>query len=204
MKKLLFILGASFILCHNTHAQAFEKGKSFATIGYGLGFGFSSLSAAYASNSGYKTGAFGPIAVAYEYGVTDNIGIGGGINYSTFWAGWDEKTVVYNPLPTNKTYSYTWRLSALQVLGRANYHFPIKNDKLDLYGGVGLGFTKFGYSWESTNPDFNESSYNISLGSAVGYSLNLGGRYLFNDNVGAYAEIGYGLSIFNAGLAFRF
>jgi hypothetical protein len=32
----------------------------------------------------------------------------------------------------------------------------------------------------------------------------VGARYHFNDNVGVYAELGYGLALMNAGLTFKF
>jgi opacity protein-like surface antigen len=206
-KKLLLLVFTAFVMCQNMNAQALEKGKSVLQVGYGFGSGWSSLTSLYASNSGYKTSSFGPIASSYEYMITDKIGIGAGFNYASASATWTQEDQNFNfstGAVTTNIYEYTWKLTVIQFLGRANYHFPIKNDKLDLYGGLGLGFTNFGTSWESTDPDFDKNSYNISLSSPFGYSLNLGARYFFTNNIGAYAELGYGISYFNAGLAFKF
>ena len=43
-----------------------------------------------------------------------------------------------------------------------------------------------------------------SYGSAAGLSAYVGGRYFFTDNVGVFAEAGYGVSYLTIGAAFSF
>jgi opacity protein-like surface antigen len=208
MKKILLLLGASLILCQNSNAQAFGKGKNFVTAGYGVGLGFSSFTLAYAGKSGYKTSSFGPVLGTYEYGISKYIGVGANISYATASAGWEDDKITITTFPSysysSKRYAYTWQVNALQVLGRANFHIPIRNDNLDLYGGLGVGYFNFSTSWTSTDPSFNESLYNISNPIPVAFTLQFGCRYFFTNNFGAYAEVGWGLALANAGLAFKF
>ena len=43
-----------------------------------------------------------------------------------------------------------------------------------------------------------------TYGSGLGFSLFLGSRWFFSDNLAAFAELGYGVSILNAGIALKF
>jgi hypothetical protein len=47
-----------------------------------------------------------------------------------------------------------------------------------------------------------ESSWSGS-GSGVAYSLFVGGRYYFNQHIGVFAELGYGVAWLNLGVAFH-
>jgi hypothetical protein len=49
-----------------------------------------------------------------------------------------------------------------------------------------------------------ENAQNINFGTPIGYQIFGGARYMFNDNFGAYAEVGYGLSVANAGITIAF
>jgi opacity protein-like surface antigen len=89
-------------------------------------------------------------------------------------------------------------------MARGAYHFNVRNRQFDPYAGVGIGFLKYNYKWESNDPGFNEGAYNINIGTPLGYQIFLGARYMFNDNFGAYAEVGYGLSVANAGITLAF
>ena len=131
--------------------------------------------------------------MSYERGITDNIGVGLAIGYSSYGATW-----------LQTTYDFKYRWTTLSVMARGAYHFNVRNRQFDPYAGVGVGFLKFGYKWESADPNFNEDLYNVNLGTPLGYQIFLGARYMFNDNFGAYAELGYGLSVANAGLTLAF
>jgi hypothetical protein len=40
--------------------------------------------------------------------------------------------------------------------------------------------------------------------SAILYGAHLGARYYFTDNIGAHAELGYGISVLTLGASFKF
>jgi opacity protein-like surface antigen len=192
MKKVLFIM---LVLClgSNVNAQFFERDINYLNIGYGIGLGGGNLLNAYQMNDNYKFRRLGPVAFSYERGVTDNIGIGVSIGYSSYGADWAE---------TNYNYKYRW--TTLSIMARGAYHFNVRNRQFDPYVGAGVGFLKFGYNWETNQPGFNENAQNINFGTPIGYQIFGGARYMFNDNFGAYAEVGYGLSVANAGITIAF
>jgi opacity protein-like surface antigen len=192
MKKVLLIAILTS-LGLNTNAQFFEKDINYINAGYGLGLGYGRLLNAYQANEGYKFSGFGPVALSYERGITDNIGLGVAIGYSSYGGTW---------LQTGYDYNYRW--TTLSIMARGAYHFNVRNRQFDPYAGVGIGFLKYNYKWESNDPGFNEGTYNINIGTPLGYQIFLGARYMFNDNFGAYAEVGYGLSVANAGITLAF
>ena len=59
---------------------------------------------------------------------------------------------------------------------------------------------------------YNIASYSVSggytgtnnHGSGLGYSFLLGARWFFTNNLAAFAELGYGVSVINAGISFKF
>ncbi|MCE2711571.1 MAG: porin family protein [Cryomorphaceae bacterium] len=190
MKKLTLLLFLFSTTLSN--AQVFESGSNHVSLGYGLGLGYGRLLNAYQAYDGYKFSGFGPVQLAYEHGITDNIGVGGSVGFSSYGGTW---------LQTNYNYKYSWK--TLSIMVRGAYHFDVRNRDIDPYGGVGIGFMKYSYSWTSSDPNFNEANYNVSSASPLGYQIFVGARYHFTDNLGAYAELGYGLALFNAGLTFK-
>jgi hypothetical protein len=86
--------------------------------------------------------------------------------------------------------------------GRANYHFNFGMDKLDAYAGLTLGW-EIG-TWSSSNDadDYWLKYYGDYSGLYFGFQA--GARYFFTNNIGAFAEAGYGLTYIKAGLAFKF
>jgi len=88
---------------------------------------------------------------------------------------------------------------------RGNLHFinPEKNDKLDIYMGIGFGlrFGKFNVS--SQYAEFTPSVKLPNL-SKIGFETTLGARYFLTDNIGVYAEFGPAKSLIQGGLSVRF
>ena len=67
--------------------------------------------------------------------------------------------------------------------------------KLDTYAGLLLGLAfRSGALFE------NENTNNTKLA----YGIFVGGRYMFHENIGAFAEIGWGVSAINIGLSLKF
>jgi outer membrane protein W len=195
MKKVMLFI-ATIVSASMLNAQVFEQGSNHVNVGYGFGLGYGRLLNAYSANEGYKFSGFGPAFLSYERGVTDNIGVGVSISYSTYGAKWIKDYTV-------QAYDYSYRWTTLAIMARGAYHFNVSNDKFDPYAGVGLGFMKFGYKWTTEDPSFNEANNNVSLGTPFGYQIFAGARYMFSDKVGGYAEVGYGLSVANFGLTVK-
>jgi hypothetical protein len=95
--------------------------------------------------------------------------------------------------PLGSYYSHSSRVLAGV---RGTFHYPFI-DKLDTYGGFGLGigYTHYsaGYYW---------SGYNSShVGLNAGFFL--GARYYLTERLAAFAEAGYGLGYLTVGVAFK-
>ncbi|MFD1145102.1 hypothetical protein ACFQ4C_28490 [Larkinella insperata] len=83
---------------------------------------------------------------------------------------------------------------------RGSYHFnellQLDNDKIDLYAGLGLVYS--GWSWNNNYGGFRNSIGGVDLGGHVG------GRYFFTENIGAFAEAGFGVAPLQLGVTFKF
>ncbi|MDP2914772.1 MAG: outer membrane beta-barrel protein [Candidatus Aminicenantes bacterium] len=126
-----------------------------------------------------------PIGASVEYGLTENIGIGGTV---TYW-GW-------NADPYGK---YTTIILSAEAL----YHLTnLKLDKIDLYGGAGLGFAINSFSYNSGW----SSDYWSPGGSGLDLGIIIGGRYYFspkmavslrimNSLIGSWSNFGAALGV---------
>ncbi|MDR1973025.1 MAG: hypothetical protein LBQ46_14020 [Treponema sp.] len=86
--------------------------------------------------------------------------------------------------------------------GRANYHINFGVNKLDTYAGLTLGW-EMGTWGSNNNTDDSWLRYYGNY-SAFHFGFQAGARYFFTNNIGAFAELGYGLSYVKAGLALKF
>lgn len=118
-----------------------------------------------------------PIGASFEYGIKDEISVGGYIGY----------TASNQDLGRGFAYKYSY----LIIGARGSYHYYFVDDpKLDTYGGLMLGYNVASAKWDGNGADPGTSA---SVGG-VAYSLFIGGRYAFTDQIGAFAELGYGIS----------
>jgi hypothetical protein len=150
------------------------KGVNLLNAGIGLG-----------SYGLYGTGGL-PLTASFEHGFTKNISAGINVGF------------------VQRKYWHDWKYTYLIFGARGSYHFNellnLSNPKLDVYGGAGLIYRhyKFKYTADGTTTDYKSS------GGSVDLDLHAGGRYMFNEHVGAYAEVGYGISPLQIGVAFKF
>lgn len=191
MKPFYAVLLLAVISAATTaHAQPFLKGSNVISAGIGFGSSF----------GGFNTSSQTPgLSLQYERGVwaIDGPGIislGGYAGYKSF--------KYSNQYTSQFTYNQKWSYTVVGV--RSAYHYNgIKSDKFDVYGGVLLSYNILSYSYDDNNPSgvkFNNAGY----GSTIGFSIFLGGRYFFTKNLAAQAELGYGVTFLNIGVAFKF
>ena len=192
MKKL-FLCITILTATLSVKAQNFEEERNFIQVGYGLGLGYGKILKAYEGFSGYSFSGFGPVAISYERGMTDNIGIGVQLGYSSYGGKWQQTD-----------YNYEYRYSTLSIMARGAYHFDVRNRNFDPYVGIGLGYSNYSVNYTSSLPGFNSEASDISIGSPLTYQLFVGARYMFNNNFGIYGEAGYGLSLLNVGVTLAF
>jgi hypothetical protein len=163
-------------------AGTYQVGTNVISAGIGLG---SSL-----ITGGYGSSTPG-ISLQYERGVWEAgpgiISLGGYIGY---------KGYSYS----NPDYSSKWNYTIIGFRGA--YHLTgIEVENLDVYGGLMLAFDNLSYS--ETN--YNGYAYSgSSYGSGVGLTAFVGAKYYFAGNLGAFAELGYGVSYLSIGLSYKF
>ncbi len=200
MKKLIFASAIMiFAATSTTFAQdgesAFQKGSSSVSVGYGFLspykslFKLSSLFGATDPDVSAKYSAIGPVALTYEYGATEKIGVGLQVGYATN----KNVTTDVNGLGAGKPYITTEKLTQLSVIARVNYHFG-NSAKFDPYAGLGLGYGNFTYKTTTNDPTDTPADlalFTIKVPGAFGITGQLGAKYYFSDNFGAYAEVGY-------------
>lgn len=167
-----------FLLFFSTvvHAQSFEQGDKLLNVGLGIG-----------NVLGSGSTVFPPTQVTFEYGVTESISVGGFIGYAANKVSYGIPfTSDSDEIKTTFTY----------FGARVSYHF-YNTEKIDVYGSGGLGY--YTSSISDGDPDY----YDIKLGGFA-YDISIGGRYYFNEKIGMFTELGYGISILQFGLAAKF
>jgi hypothetical protein len=154
--------------------DAYDKGKSYIDLGLGLGSEY---------------GASIALGGSYEYGFSSRISGGVYAYYEHF----NEGYVGYN-------YGYSFFYFGV----RASYHFAkdlkINNNKIDLYGGVGLGYATVNQSAPEAAAGYPADP---RYGSKINPDIFAGGKYYFAHRISAFAELGYGVSILRAGIGFK-
>lgn len=142
----------------------FSEGQIDINIGVGL------IPTFYTGNRGLL-----PLSVSGEYGVTDDISVGGYVGFST-----SNSSVI-----TKNDVRYTYTIIGI----RGSYHVNL-SEKLDTYFGLMLGYNRVNVKYDD---DFFFANYNPTSSSGI-YSGFIGSRYHFNEKMGVFAEIGYGIS----------
>jgi hypothetical protein len=73
-----------------------------------------------------------------------------------------------------------------------------------VYAGAGLFYRR--YSVKYTTPSVEEEEdFNLNAsGGELDFQLHAGGRYFFNNKLGAFAELGYGISPLQLGFTVKF
>ncbi len=174
-------------------AQTFNIGDKIVGLSIGVGGNYSAGST-YSS----QTPALG---ITYEQGVTDLgpgvLGIGGYLGYKSLSAKTD---YVFGPSRYN--YDWTWNYLIIGVRGVWHYNDWHSDDKLDTYGGLMLGYNIVSFKDKSVYPA-NYPAYRYNSVSGIGLTGFLGARYWFSENLGAQAELGYGISVLSLGVSLK-
>ncbi len=157
---------------------AFTGGTN--VIGFGLGL---------VNNLDYPNGGstLMPLTVSYERGLNvaagpGTIGVGGVFSYSHYkWGEGD----------------YKW--TVMYIAAKGAYHVDLaKNEKLDTYAGLTLGYARTKVNWDSYYAG-DASEGEVKLGVLAG------ARYFFTPNVGAHLELESGpMSHITIGLNYKF
>ncbi len=200
MKKVIRSISLSVTLIFtlfftiNSKADVFGKDGNMLNLNIGLGTPF-----VYSGS----TLSIPPLTVAYERGITDNIGVGGMIGY---YSASTSAAVGSSPF-AGLGYTYTWKFTYINIALRGSYHYSL-SDKVDVYGGLLLGYSVENTSFSTNDPNTSGStSYFNSIQPKDGgliLGIYAGARYMFTDHIGVNAELGYSIAFLNVGATFKF
>jgi len=179
MKKLIFII-LTIVIATVVQAQQFQKGTTTANVGIGLGTALGGLGKARPA-----------ISASLDHGMWD-IGGPGVISLGGYVGNTGYKY-------TSGSYTSKWNYFVVGARGAYHYNGFTSVPKLDVYGGAMLGYNIVKYSSDSEDIEMANS-----YGNGIGLSGFLGSRWFFSNSMGAYAELGYGVSVLNVGLTFKF
>ncbi|MEQ7801943.1 hypothetical protein ABDJ41_19260 [Pedobacter sp. ASV1-7] len=176
MKKTI-ILFTLILFANLAFAQTFQKGTNIINAGIGLG-----------GNLGGLGDSRPAISASFEHGKWD-IGGPGVISIGGY---------IGNTGYSYKNVGYTQKWNYTIIGARGAYHYNgFKNvPDLDVYGGLMLSYNLVNYSAD------NYSGPN-SYGSGLGLYAFVGGRWFFTEKIGAFAELGHGISTLNVGVAIK-
>jgi hypothetical protein len=172
---------------YDSYAEGIEQ-KLFVNAGVGLGY------------SPYKLG-IPPISVSADYKLPIKLPITVGLT-----GAFRTSTDSYSSGSQAIDMTYT----DIGIGARGAYHFNfVKN--FDVYAGVTLGYViqvydvKFGSMYDNPIYAATKAAYKDKGASYPLFGFNIGGRYFFTQNIGAYLELGYsGIQLASLGLAVKF
>jgi len=184
MKRVAFILVLALAGQIIAEGQPFEKGDKALNVSLGIG------SALYSGR--YYKMRIPPISVSFEQGITEKLGIG--------YIGVGGILSIAGSKYEYPGFDYGYKNTYIIAGGRAAYHFDLVDD-LDIYAGIIVGVNivsskEFG--------DFPVSYIDNSQTTSVAHSEFVGIRWFFKPGFGLMAEVGYGISYLNLGVAFKF
>jgi len=180
---------------------AFVKGSK--TIAVSLGFG---VDYGYGTFYGGKYVNLPAVAVTYDQGVFENvgpgtIGIGGVVGFKNSYYRYnvdrDKNGNIINE-------SYKDNYSNFIIGLRGTYHLTLlkdKNNKFDPYAGITVGVRIFNHKYN--NPYYNNAFDNYNNVNPIAGAF-IGAKYNFTKGFGAFAEVGYDISLLRIGLNFNF
>lgn len=180
MKKAVTVL-LLILLFNTSRGQGnFEIGTNVIGVGFGVGSSYG-----VGSTYGSQTPA---INLQYERGIW-SVGGPGVISLGGYLA---FKSYSYDYFPYRRKWNYT-------IIGvRSAYHYNgIQSTDFDVYGGLMLGLRSISFS-------NNEPNFPYDGGSRLILTAFVGGRYYFNNNWGAFIELGSGIGVLNLGVVYKF
>jgi hypothetical protein len=159
----------------------FGVGTTVLSLGLGLGNNYS-LPSGYGDDISISPVFSAALERSVATAGPGTIGVGLNLGYRSidFGGGGDDSSVGF-----------------LMVSARGAYHYPI-GDKLDLYGGLGLNYTKVltEESEDGSGPNYFNTGVTMA---AFG-----GARYYLGSSFGLFGEVGYDLAPMRVGIALKF
>jgi opacity protein-like surface antigen len=206
MKKTIICLLLAACGSQNLSAQdrerAVQQGNNSVNLYYGLNLSKAFYKSVLSGvDEDIKYGGIGPIGIVYEHLMTDVVGLGAEVGYSSFSMTYKETDA--NPTTGNlEYYNAKWQFATLRAMVRLNFHF-INNPNFDMYALISAGYRHLNASYTFDSPYYSDS-YHVPNFIPFGIKPGLGMRYFFTDNIGLNLELAAGTPVLCGGLSLRF
>lgn len=184
------------------HAQINQKNKVFIDGYYGfpnlIGFTLKRKIRSFEEVLNLDVGGNGPYGGKIEYMFHDQIGVSVDVNTSSAY-------LIFDGIEELDTlgifYHYEVTRNVLRILPRINFHL-LKDDHVDVFLGIGLGYNGSQWTFKTTDPNFNDREFSAII--PVAFRFFVGGRYFFNNFLGLNFELGAGGGgLLQGGISFR-
>lgn len=170
--KFLCVIVMVFSASFASGQGRYDKGDFLLNAGIGLGY--------------YYAGGV-PLLVSGEWAVNDVITVGPYLGYTSYsyrWAGYGR-----------------WKYNFIDIGVKGSYHFnevfEITDERIDVYGGLSLGYLISSYSGD----DF--FGVNDPYPDVFRLGIHIGARYFFTEKVAGFGELGYGVAPLALGVTFK-
>jgi hypothetical protein len=142
------------------------------------------------------TNASTPILVKGEYMVSDYIGLGLNVNYSTFKANFK----------VDKVYDGSADMTRTSIIFRGNGHLgkliSENNKSWDPFIGLGLGYQNIQLNYADNQSLTPDPTFTVPV--PVTFEATAGIRYFMIPNIGAYLELGISRAFMQVGITAKF
>lgn len=190
MKQAVMILLACLFFSAG-HAQYCSSGHLYISAGYGAPSIIRTFLKMNNTHKDYWIIGYGPYMFKADYSFSSRFSIGLNVTYSFSRLSW-----MYDgyDTATHKTrpFEYGAEMEDYSVLLRSNYHY-YRTKKIDLYGGIGIGYGRIAVGTYSTAP-LNEFSVSFVPPKPLSFEGTAGIRYAVWKRLAVYSELGLGKS----------
>lgn len=220
MKKFFLAMALLCTMLPESKAQLAQKGASFMSLGYGFPsamqfmgrvfkFGYTIEGEEdYQSSFSYK--GFGPMHLRYEYMLGGRVGLGlsanaefGNFKFVSSYTDVDDKLI---------TSTTNLGVSSWNAMARCNIHFLKRSEKVDLYYGFSVGYSRTRIKLEETlegadmDPEYQKEvdameDYlnDVFKLIPVAFEEVFGARFALAPGTGLYFEVGYSKALAQIG-----
>ena len=193
---ILLLINLTFVF-NRFFSQAFQEGRSYISLGYGVGNLGNAVINQYKNNVenfNFNYESEGPYFMKYEYGIKGKFGVGISAAYLKGNGTWQYISEGY-------TFNGEINRTGINLNVRANYHFG-DHLKFDPYIGLGGGIRI--NKVKVSSDEINYKKLNIPTVFPLGVELTLGTRFMLTENIGVYTEVGIARTILQFGLTGSF
>jgi len=161
-----------------------------------------------AGEPGYSISGVGPFHIKYERGLSSRFTLGLSLNgaYSSMNHVYTEELTDGDGFKNKVTYEESIKGPQIAANVRFNYYF-INTGRFLMYSGVGMGYHYSKLEYKTNDPSDDgftgESLTTLQNLFPIAYEGTIGAKYMFAPACGAYLELGYGKSMIQGGIFFK-